>query len=103
MLKTFIRLGVNTAIGAALIYFWLKLVNIQEILHALEDFNPWVLLPAVVLMATATILKAIRFKILLSKSIKISYSKIINLTFLSQLLSFTIPIRLGELTKGVYL
>lgn len=101
--KTLLRVGINTAIGIALIYFWLKLVNIEEILHALEEFNPWVLVPAVLLMATATILKAIRFKILLSKTIKISYSRIINLTFLSQLLSFTIPVRLGELAKGVYL
>lgn len=103
MRKTLIRIGINTAIGVALVYFWLKLVNIQEILHALEDFNPLLLVPAVLLMAFATTIRAIRFKVLLSKSINISYSRIINLTFLSQLLSFTIPIRLGELTKGVYL
>ncbi len=38
--KTIFRVGINTAIGVALIYFWLKLVNIEEILHALESFNP---------------------------------------------------------------
>lgn len=101
--KTLIRIGINTAIGLVLILFWLKLVNIQEIFHALESFNPLALLPAVLLMAVGTILRALRFKILLSKSINITYSRIINLTFLSQLLSFTIPLRLGELTKGVYL
>lgn len=103
MRKTLIRIGINTAIGVALIYFWLKLVNIEEILHALESFNPIILIPAVLMMAMGTIVRAVRFKILLASAIDITYGRIINLTFLSQLLSFTIPIRLGELTKGVYL
>lgn len=103
MLKTLIRIGINTAIGAVLIYFWFRLVNIEEILHALESFNPLVLVPAFLLAACASVLKALRFKILLSKVVKIPAFKIINLTFLSQLLSFTIPIRLGEIAKGVYL
>lgn len=103
MLKTFLRIGINTLIGAVLIYFWLKLVNIEEVLHALESFNPLNLIPALAFILLATISKALRFKILLSKVVRIPAVRIINLTFLSQLLSFTIPIRLGELTKGVYL
>lgn len=103
MLKTLFRIGINTAIGVVLIYFWLKLVNLEEVWHALQIFNPLILIPVILLMALATISKALRFKILLSKTIKISSLRIINLTFLSQLLSFTIPIRLGEIAKGVYL
>lgn len=103
MRKTLLRIGINTAIGVVLIYFWLKLVNLEEILHALESFNPIILIPAIGLMALGTVARAVRFKILLSKTIDITYSRIINLSFLSQLLSFTIPIRLGELAKGVYL
>lgn len=101
--KTLIRIVINTLIGVVLIYFWLKLVNIDEVLRALESFNPGVLIPCVLFMAVATILKAIRFKVLLNTAVKVPLSKIINLTFLSQLLSFTIPVRLGEVAKGVYL
>ncbi len=101
--KTVFRIGINTLIGLVLVYFWLKLVNIEEIFHALESFNPIVLVPAILLMILGTIVRAVRFKILLLKSVSITYSKMINLSFLSQLLSFTVPIRLGELTKGVYL
>jgi uncharacterized membrane protein YbhN (UPF0104 family) len=54
-------------------------------------------------MGLATVMKALRFKILLSKVVKVPSMKMINLTFLSQLLSFTIPIRIGEVTKAVYL
>ena len=103
MVKTLIRIGINTAIGGVLIYFWFRLVDVEEIIHALESFNPWVLIPAFVLMAVSSICRALRFKVLLSEVIKIPATKIINLTFLSQLLSFTIPIRLGEVSKGVYL
>jgi uncharacterized protein (TIRG00374 family) len=103
MLKTFLRVLINTAIGIVLIYFWLKLVNLEEVWQALQSFNPLILIPTILLMALATISKALRFKILLSKTIKISSLRIINLTFLSQLLSFTIPVRLGEIAKGVYL
>lgn len=103
MAKTFIRILINTAIGAVLIYFWLKLVNIQEIFHALESFNPLILIPCAFFMVLATVLKAIRFKVLLSKEVNIPSIKMINLTFLSQLLSFTIPVRAGEVAKGVYL
>jgi uncharacterized protein (TIRG00374 family) len=103
MVKTLIRIGINTLIGAVLIYFWLKLVNIQEILDVLETFNPWILIPCAGFMVLATVLKAIRFKVLLSKALKVPALKIINLTLLSQLLSYTIPIRAGEIAKGVYL
>lgn len=103
MVKTIIRIGINTAIGAVLIYFWFRLVDVEEIIHALESFNPFILIPALVFAASASVLKALRFKILLSKAVNIPALRIINLTFLSQLLSFTVPIRLGEIAKGVYL
>jgi uncharacterized protein (TIRG00374 family) len=103
MFKTIMRILVNTLIGGVLIYFWFKLVNVSEILHALESFNPWILIPVAFFFVLSSILKAIRFKVLLSKEIKVPALKLINLTFLSQLLSFTIPVRAGEIAKGVYL
>lgn len=103
MLKTSIRVLINTLIGAVLIYFWFKLVNVSEILHALESFNPLLLIPVAFFFVFSGVLKAIRFKVLLSKEVKVPALKLINLTFLSQLLSFTIPVRAGEIAKGVYL
>lgn len=103
MAKTLIRILINTAIGAVLIYFWLKIVNLEEIIHALASFNPIILIPAAAFMAAASIIKAFRFKVLLSKEAKVPALKMIYLTFISQLLSFTIPVRAGEVAKGVYL
>lgn len=103
MAKTLIRILINTAIGIALIYFWLKIVNLEEIKQALENFNPVILIPVIVFLALSSTLKALRFKILLSKVANVPVLKVISLTFISQLLSFTIPVRAGEVAKGVYL
>lgn len=103
MVKTLVRVLLNTAIGVVLIYFWLKLVNLEEIIQALQSFNPLVLVPAGVFLSLAGILKAVRFKVLLSKEANVPVLKMIYLTFVSQLLSFTIPVRAGEVAKGVYL
>lgn len=103
MAKTLIRVLLNTVIGVVLIYFWLKLVNLEEIKQTLVSFNPLILIPAIVSLALASILKALRFKVLLSETADISFLKMIYLTFISQLLSFTIPVRAGEVAKGVYL
>lgn len=81
MVKTLLRIGINTAIGVVLIYFWLKLVDINEVLKVLEEFNPLILIPAVGFIVLAGVLKAIRFKILLSKEIKVPTLTVINLTF----------------------
>ncbi len=103
VLKNIIRILINTGIGAVLVFVWLKLVNINEIIEVLEHFNFFLLIPAGIFFVLSAILKSLRFKILLLKEVNVPALKLINLTFLSQLLSFTIPLRLGELTKAVYL
>lgn len=103
MAKTLVRVLINTAIGVVLIYFWLKLVNLEEIFLVLKSFNLFLLIPSAFFMVLASVLKALRLKILLSKEVNIPSLKMINITFLSQLLSFTIPVRAGEVAKGVYL
>lgn len=100
--KVFLRILINTLIGIVLIYVWLKIVNINEILDLIKKASPLTLLGALFLMMASGISKALRLNLLL-KEYKIPSLKVIYLTFLSQFLSFTIPIRAGEITKGVYL
>lgn len=100
--KNLIRIIINTALGLVLIFFWLQFIDIQEVFHELSLINPLTVLPFILFFALAGIFRAGRFKILLSEY-KIPLKNLIYLTYLAQLLSFTIPLRLGELTKGVYL
>lgn len=102
MAKNIVRILINTAIGAVLIFFWFKLVDVNQIVEELKTLNYWSTLPFIGFLVLSSILRSFRIKILLSE-VKVPIKNLIPLTFLSQLLSFTIPLRVGELTKAVYL
>lgn len=100
--KILIRILINTAIGAVLVFLWLKIVNFHEILEKIKTVEFFAILPFVLFFITSSILRSIRLKILL-KDFRVPLKDIIPLTFLSQLFSYLIPLRAGEITKGVYL
>lgn len=96
------RLLINTSIGAIFIYFWLKLVDINSIFSEISKIELISLLPFILFFILSNIFRSLRLKLLL-KEFKIPLKNVIFLTYLGQLLSFTIPIRIGEIAKGVYL
>lgn len=102
MRKTLIRLAINTAIGVSLILLWLRLVPLDQVLAKLAETDPLIVFTGAILLASGGILRGIRlYFILPEKSIRLKDS--IMISSLSQLLSFVIPVRLGEITKGVYI
>ncbi len=100
-LNNLIKVLINTAIGVALVFVWLQFVNINDLLATLKTVKLEYALLFFVFFIFATCLRAARLKILLN-SYKIPYFRILTLSFVSQFLSFIVPLRLGELTKGVY-
>jgi uncharacterized protein (TIRG00374 family) len=100
--KNLIRILINTAIGLILIFFWVKLININEALDYLKGANLWAIIPFFLLFMVSNILRSWRLKILLEE-FKIPLKRLVYLNYLSQLLSFTIPLRVGEVSKGAYL
>src|SRR3989344_4661089 len=102
-LKLIIRIGINTLIGGVLIYLWFKFVDVKEVFKAISGVSPLAVGVAFTAMVLSGLSKAVRLYILVSGEYKIPLLKIIYLNMLSQLLSFTIPIRAGEIAKGVYL
>lgn len=107
--KIILRILVNTLIGIVLIFIWLKLVNVSQIWQELKKVNPFYLFIPILLFAIASFLRSVRLGILLSKyegtssSNKIPALNLFFLNTLSQFLSFLIPIRAGEVAKGIYL
>lgn len=97
-----IKLLINTLIGVVLIFVWLKLVNLEIIVDQIKKINPTLLIFFFVFIILSTVLRATRLKILL-KTVDLSLSELIKLNFISQFLSFIIPIRAGEIAKSVYL
>lgn len=101
-LKLILRIGINTLIGAILIFFWFKLVDVKAVFETLKQVNPLLLFLPLICFPVSSLLRAFRLKILLA-SYKLQTANLWFLTMLGQLLSFTIPIRAGEITKAVYL
>lgn len=100
--KLVLRILINTAIGAILIFFWFKLVDIRAVFETLKTVSLWVLPIPLFCFLAAGFLRALRLKILLS-NYKLKTMNVWFLTMLGQLLSFTIPVRAGEIAKAVYL
>ncbi len=100
--KNLLRILINTFLGGVLIYIWSRFVNLGEISTALSGVKLEYLLILVVLFLISGVLRSLRLKILLHEP-KLSFINLIYLNLLAQFLSFMIPIRAGEITKGVYL
>lgn len=97
-----VKILINSLLGVVLIIVWLKLVNLNLIIQRLSVANWPVLSFTVIAFVTATILRAKRLQLLL-KNYHLSLKSLTNLNFISQFLSFLIPIRAGEIAKSIYL
>lgn len=100
--KIIIRVLINTAVGVILVFLWLKFTNIEEVWKVLQRVNLSFVFLYVGLFSVAGFLRALRLKVLL-KTKSLGVKKLLPLNFLSQFLSFMIPLRIGELTKGIYI
>lgn len=102
-MKTLARIIINSAVGIALIFIWLRFVNLEDILRVLTNVRLEFLSLIFLFILTSGILRALRLKLLLVSEVKLPLKSLIFLTFLGQLLSFLIPLRIGEISKSVYL
>lgn len=99
----FLKIAINTGIGIFLILVWLRFVNFNEILVTLSRVDKFVLLPIILFMLVSPVIRAFRLKVFLKPIQKISFKDLIFLNGVAMMLNFLIPIRGGEIAKGVYL
>lgn len=100
--KNLIRISANSALGLILIFVWTKFISFDTTSSILKNTNIGIALLFCVAVVMSGILRSFRLKLLLKKY-NFSYRNLLTLTYLSQFLSFLIPLRAGELTKSVYL
>ena len=98
-----IKILFNTLLGLFLIFIWSRFVNLGEIFKTISKLQLIYLIPVFLFMLLSPIIRAIRLKIFLSEIKKISLKDLIFLNGVAQMLNFFIPIRAGEIAKGVYL
>lgn len=93
----------NSALGLILIFIWSRFVDLNQILSNLSKVNLIYLGPVILFMLLSPIIRAIRLKIFLAEVKKISLLDLIFLNGAAMMLNFFIPVRAGEVAKGVYL
>lgn len=93
----------NAILGLVLIYIWFRFVDLDQILQTLSKVSPVSLIPVFIFMLLSPILRAVRLQIFLSEIKKIPLKSLILLNGAALLFNFFIPIRIGEIVKGVYL
>src|SRR3989344_4193315 len=98
-----IKILFNSLLGLVLIFIWSRFVDIQEIFSTISKVNFLNLVPVFLFMLASPVVRAIRLKIFLSGIKKINLLDLIYLNGAAMMLNFFIPIRAGELAKGIYL
>lgn len=98
-----IKILINTILGLVLIFVWSRFVNLGEIIQTISKVNLLSLLPVFISMFLSPFFRAVRLKIFLGEVKKIKLLDLIYLNGVAMFLNFFIPIRAGELAKGVYL
>ncbi|MDO8573880.1 MAG: lysylphosphatidylglycerol synthase transmembrane domain-containing protein [Candidatus Daviesbacteria bacterium] len=98
-----IKVLFNTALGIVLIFIWSRFVNIGEIFSAISKVNLFFLVPILFFMLLSPVLRAVRLKVFLAEVTKIKLLDLIYLNGAAMMLNFFIPIRAGEVLKGIYL
>lgn len=98
-----IKILFSTVLGIALILIWVQFVNLEEIFETISTVNLTGLLPVLICMLLSPGIRALRLKIFLSEVKILNLKDLIFLNGAAQILNFFIPIRIGEVAKGVYL
>ena len=98
-----IKIIFNTLLGIVLIVIWAQFVNIGQIMQTISKVNLLGLLPVFFFMIISLVLRAVRLQLFLSEIKKIKLLDLIYLNGAAMILNFFIPIRMGEIAKGVYL
>ncbi len=101
--RSLLKILFNTILGMVLIFIWSRFVDLGQIIATISKINILSLIPVFFFMLLSAIIRAIRLKIFLSEIKKINLKDLFFLNGVAQMLNFFIPIRAGEIAKGIYL
>lgn len=101
--KWMVKIVFNTLLGIVLIFIWSRFVNLGQIVSTIKTANPVYIVPIFIFLLLSPVIRALRLKIFLSNIKKIPFKDLIFLNGVAVMLNFFIPIRAGEIAKGVYL
>jgi uncharacterized protein (TIRG00374 family) len=98
-----LKILLNTLLGIVLIFVWSRFVDLNQIFKTISTVKIEYLIPVAFFMLLSPVIRAIRLKIFLSEIKKIALKDLIFLNGVAMMLNFFIPIRAGEIAKGIFL
>ncbi len=102
-MKNVLKIVINMMIGVVLVLVWLRFVDLKEIIKQLQAVNLIFVWPAFVCFFLSICIRSYKLKLFMSKVAKIPLKDIVFLTGAAMLFNYLIPIRAGEVLKGIYL
>jgi len=94
---------VSLAIGAVCLWFAVREVQGEELRSALALFNPWYLIPLVLISLTIQVFRAWRWQIELSPLARLPFVLLWQVIAVAYMMINVLPVRLGEPVRPVLL
>jgi len=93
----------QTLLGLGLLWIWLRVVNLQAVGQLLGRTNGWLLLPAIVLLTSSSVLRAGRWRLVLRPIATVPLWELWLISAAASLINFVIPLRTTEIARSLYL
>ena len=98
-----VRLGVQTAFGLALLWLWLRTVSLPEILAHAHVHSWWAVALMVVLFLVTSMIRARRWLLLLRPLAPVGMVRAFAMNAAGGLLNYVLPIRSGDAARAWWL
>ena len=98
-----VRLGLQTAFGLALLWLWLRTVSLPEIVAHARVHNWWAVLAMVLLFLITSAIRARRWLLLLRPLAPVGMVRAFAMNAAGGLLNYVLPIRSGDAARAWWL
>ena len=102
-MNRWVRLGLQTAFGLALLWLWLRTVSLPEIVAHARVHNWWAVVAMVLLFLITSVIRARRWLLLLRPLAPVGMVRAFAMNAAGGLLNYVLPIRSGDAARAWWL
>ena len=102
-MNRWIRLGLQTAVGVALLWLWLRTVSLPEVFAHARVHNWWAVALMIVLFLLTSVIRARRWLLLLRPLAPVGMVRAFAMNAAGSLLNYVLPIRSGDAARAWWL
>ena len=102
-MNRWIRLGLQTAFGLALLYLWLRTVSLTEVLGHMRAEAWWPIPVMIALFLLTSVIRALRWLLLLRPLAPVGIVRAFAMNATGGLLNYVLPIRFGDAARAWWL